>query len=157
MLKDNFFDFWLRFVYPNKQELEENKTYIVLERIKKDINSYLGRKFEAFVMELLPEIGISYTKLGKWWHRDKEIDIIALNEPRKEIFFAECKWQEKVNAEKVCRELLDKSSYVQWYNDERKENFVIFAKSFSKRLKEFEDRKVFCFDLRDLERRIKSS
>jgi len=44
---------------------------------------------------------------------------------------------------------------VQWYNKERKESFAIFAKSFGKRINEFEGKKVYCFDLKDLERSLK--
>ena len=155
-LKDNFFDFWLRFVYPFKQELEEGESDTVLERIKREINAYLGNKFENFVEAVLKETGIfRFTKIGKWWHKDKEMDLVALNEKAKEILFVECKWQSKVNALKIVRELAEKSQYVQWRNKERKESFAIFAKSFSKKINEFEGRKVYCFDLRELEKVLK--
>ncbi|HIQ49588.1 MAG TPA: ATP-binding protein, partial [Nanoarchaeota archaeon] len=155
ILKDNFFDFWLRYVYTNKQELERGEVDLVLEKIKKEINSYIGRKFEYFVKEFLIETKIfPFTKIGKWWHKDKEIDIVALNEQSKEILFAECKWQNKVNAKKICKELAEKSQYVQWHNEQRKESFAIFAKSFSKKITEFQGRKVYCFDLKDLEKMI---
>ncbi|MCD6092546.1 MAG: hypothetical protein J7J38_00820 [Candidatus Aenigmarchaeota archaeon] len=67
----------------------------------------------------------------------------------------ECKWKEKVNAKKVCRELAEKAQYVQWNNEERKESLAVFTKNFSKRIGEFEGRKVYCFDLRDLEKMVK--
>jgi len=41
---------------------------------------------------------------------------------------------------------------VDWHKNERKESFAVFARSFSKRISEFEGRPVHCFDLRDLER-----
>ena len=85
------------------------------------------------------------------------IDIVALNEQTKEILFAECKWQSRVNAEKVCKQLVEKANYVEWYNDERKEYLAVFAKSFSKRVSESEGRKVFCFDLKDIEKVLTSS
>jgi hypothetical protein len=155
MLKDNFFDFWLNFVYPNKQELERGNVDETLKEIKRTINTYLGKKFEQFVKEFLIETRVfSFNKIGKWWYKDKEIDIVALNEANKEILFCECKWQSRVNAKKVVKELVEKSQYVQWHNSERKEYFAIFAKSFSKRIDEFEGRKVYCFDLRDLEKFI---
>jgi len=80
-----------------------------------------------------------------------DVDVIALNEKRKEILFAECKWQNRVNAKKIMKELAEKTEYVQWHNENRKESFAIFAKGFSKRVDEFKGRKVRCFDLRDLE------
>ena len=94
-----------------------------------------------------------FTKIGKWWKKDKEIDLIALNEQTKEILFCECKWKDKVNAEKVVKELVEeKIPYVDWNNNDRKESIAVFAKSFSKRIEEFDGRKVYCFDLRDLEK-----
>ena len=155
-LKDNFFNFWLNFIYPNKQELERWNADETLEKIKRTINTYLGKTFEQFIKEFLIETKLfSFTKIGKWWHKDNEIDIVGLNEKTKEILLCECKWKEKVNAKKVCRELAEKAQYVQWNNEERKESLAVFAKSFSKRIGEFEGRKVYCFDLKDLEKTIK--
>jgi len=53
-------------------------------------------------------------------------------------------------------ELVEKAKYVQWQNKEkRKESYAIFAKSFTKKINEFEGRKVYCFDLKGLERLLK--
>ena len=104
------------------------------------------------------DLGLDFTKIGKQWGKipgkkeTYEIDIVALNEKTKEILFAECKWQPRVNAEKVCRELAGKTEYVDWHKNERKESFAVFARSFSKRISEFEGRPVHCFDLKDLKR-----
>ena len=81
-----------------------------------------------------------------------EIDIVALSEERKEILFGECKWQNKVNSEKIAKELAEKTRFVDWNLNKRKESYAVFAKSFSKRLENFEGRKIYCFDLKDLER-----
>ncbi len=150
-IKDNFFNFWFRFVYPNKSLLELENLNEVLESVKREFRSYVSFVFEDICREFLIETKpISFTKIGKWWHKDKEIDILALNEKTKEILFAECKWQEKVNAKKICKELAEKAQYVKWHNAERKESFAIFAKSFSKRISEFEGKRVYCFDLKEL-------
>jgi len=81
-----------------------------------------------------------------------EIDIAALNERTKEILFCECKWKNKINAEKVLAELKEKSQHVQWHNGKRKEHYAIFAKSFKKKFKE---KNIHLFDLRDLEKVFK--
>ena len=93
-----------------------------------------------------------FTKIGRWWHKDKEIDIVALNEKTKGILFAECKWQNKVNAEKILAELNEKSQYVQWNNQKRKEYYAIFAKSFKKK---FKQKGIHLYDLKDLEKAFK--
>lgn len=150
VLDDRFFNFWFRFVYPNLSDLEIGLVDEVLSKISKDINSYYGVSFETLVFEKmrLKEIpGISFNEVRKWWHKDNEIDIVALNEERKEILFCECKWKENVDADKVLRELKAKAKFVQWHNDDRKERYAIFARSFRERLKEPD---VMLFDLEDI-------
>ncbi len=44
---------------------------------------------------------------------------------------------------------------IEWNNDYRKEIYAIFAKSFSRRVTEFEGKKVYCFDLKDIEKLLK--
>jgi hypothetical protein len=56
--------------------------------------------------------------------------------------------------QKIAKELAEKSSLVDRYNDEREEKFTVFAKSFSNRVEEFEGR-IHSFDFRDLERFMK--
>lgn len=45
-LSDNFFSFWFRFVYPNRSDIERGEVAAVMALIKKDLNSFVGRKFE---------------------------------------------------------------------------------------------------------------
>jgi len=151
-IHDKYFSFWSLFVYPYREEIELG----IFSFQEEKFNTYLGSVFEDVCKEFLIEAKpINFTKFGKWWHKGDEIDIIALNEKTKEILFCECKWQSKVNAKKICKELAEKSQYVQWHNDKRKESFAISAKSFSRKIEEFEGRRVYCFDLRDLERIMK--
>jgi AAA+ ATPase superfamily predicted ATPase len=90
----------------------------------------------------------SFNKIGKCWYKDKEIDLIALNEQAKQILFAECKWRDKVDAAKVLEELKEKSQFVRWQNDKRKEYYAVFAKSVKEKIKE---PNIFLFELKDLE------
>ncbi len=158
VIKDNYFNFWFRFVSPFQSDIESYSLEQPILNFKNNFNQYLGFVFESLILDLIKKkkinLNLKFTKLGKWWHRDKEIDVLALNEASKEILFAECKWKENVNAKKIVKELMEKASYVIWNNEDRKEYFAIFAKSFSKKINEFEGRKVFCFDLRDLEKAI---
>ena len=34
-------------------------------------------------------------RVGHWWRRDEEIDILALNEETREVLFGECKWSQQ--------------------------------------------------------------
>ncbi len=152
LIEDNFFDFWFNFVYLNRNSIEK-KSYSANEH---DLNRYLGKRFEMLIRtDIFQEIfGPKFEKIGRWWHKDKEIDIVALNENAKEILFGECKWQNKVNSEKIAKELAEKTRFVDWNLNKRKESYAVFAKSFSKRVSEFEGKRVYCFDLRDLEKSV---
>lgn len=165
-IKDNFFKFWFRYVLPNKSSLEEGNIDLVLNGIKNDYDSYIGRSvFESVCSDflrvkagrLLPfppgalggQWGV-FTDSGKT--TPYEIDIVALNDQTKQILFCECKWQDKVDAGRILRELREKAEYVEWNNDKRHEHYAIFAKSFKERIKEPD---VMLFDLNDLERTLK--
>jgi len=165
-IDDNFFNFFFIFAEPYRSDLEIGEIKNVENKFKRDFLSYVGKKFEKLIRnEILKKIDIiDIEKAGRCWGKipnapkDKnqyEIDIVALNEKKKQILFGECKWQEHISAERVIKELFDKAKSVLWYNKEREEFYVLFAKSFSKRIEEFEGRKVFCFDLGDIKKILK--
>lgn len=150
IFEDNYYNFWFKFIYPNRTFIEGGKVEELIENVKKDMNLYFSLIFEKICKEFLfYKQKISFNKVGRWWYKDKEIDIVILNEKTKEILFAECKWQDKVNAEKILYELKEKVRFVDWNNEKRKEYYAIFAKSFKKKIKE---QNVMLFDLKDLER-----
>ncbi|MCD6464330.1 ATP-binding protein [Candidatus Woesearchaeota archaeon] len=150
VVNDAFFDFWFNFVYKNREEIERDD----YKASKKQLNMFFGKRFEIFIRQNFASFFKNYS-VTKWWFKDKEIDIVALNEEKKEVLFGECKWQANVNAEKIVKELVEKSQFVQWFNNEREESFAVFAKSFKKRVNSFEGKPVHCFDLKDLERVFK--
>jgi len=161
-INDNFFNFWFRFIYPNKRLIEEGEEEKVLEKIKTEFPLYFSSIFERICRKAILK-NFNFSKVGmqrgKIPHAQKgkneyEIDIVALNESTKEILFAECKWSENVDAREIISELVEKSKHVNWHNKERKESFAVFAKSFSNKINEFEGKKVFCFDLKDLEKML---
>ncbi len=71
-----------------------------------------------------------FTKIGRWWHKDKEIDLVALDENKKQICLFEVKWKDlkEKQAMKILEELKEKSKYVEWKQGRRKEYFGLLAK-----------------------------
>jgi hypothetical protein len=104
------------------------------------LKEYVSRKFEIFCTELLSS---RYSNIGRWWHKEQEIDIVGLNQDKKKILFAECKWKDNVDALKVISELKEKAKLVDWNKKNRKEEYIVFAKSFLKKDKN-------CYDLKDI-------
>jgi len=161
-INDVFFDFWFNFVHKNRELIEKDNYEINISQL----NSFFGKRFEIFIIENFNLFFSSkmFSKYGKWWgnYRDDEgerkeidMDILALNEKDKEILFGECKWKDKVNVLSILNEMKEKIKYIEGNNEKRKESYAVFAKSFSKKVEEFDGKKVYCFDLNDIEKILK--
>ncbi len=126
LIKDHVFDFWFNFVFKYREEIERG--VFNLKNKNERISSFFGKKFEAFVLnEFIFNLLPAHQKIGKWWHKDEEIDIIALNEEKNEIVFIECKWSRLEGREttKIFTDLKRKATLVKWHNAERKEYYGI--------------------------------
>ena len=171
-LKDNFFCFWYRFCFPNISLLEENPGVLLNQIIQPQLNSYIGKKFEQVCKEYLwqqnqdGKRSFLFTKLGREWgkipgaadHQNQyEIDLCAINPKNKEILFGECKWQKEVDPVAQLHLLRDKVAAVGWNKGQRKEHFILFAKSFRDKnkvnIKTTDDCSLI--DLQDLENWIR--
>jgi len=96
-IADNYFAFWFRYVLPNKSYLEAGLAEEVWERSKGEFNTYMGSVFERLMGN--PEVFLRltkfrFTKLGRWWRKGEEIDLLALNEREKKALLIEVKWKE---------------------------------------------------------------
>jgi len=134
-IKDNFFNFWFRFIYPNSSYIETNQKIVPL-LIKKELHAYMGKIFENICLQFLIKKKTSNTlKIGRWWYKDKEIDIVGLHEKTKEIIFFECKWKDLTYNQslKILIDLKEKTPHVQWHNDTRLEKYGIMAKKIEKK------------------------
>ncbi len=144
-IKDVFFRFWYRFIFPIKSEIEMGELNRLSDNIKRDFSEYVGRIFEEIGSEAVKTMFPNFTRTGRWWghyrneegnRSEVEIDICGVNEQTKEILFGECKWQSKVNARKILEQLKEKAKRVEWNNLKRKEYYVIFAQSFKEKINE---------------------
>jgi len=150
-LSDNYFNFYFRFIYPNKSEI------ISTDRVSgfdADYNRYMGRIFEKVSEEFLEmnadRLPCKFTKIGRWWFKDKEIDIIALNERTRDVLFMECKWSSlnQNDAKRILELLKEKSGHLKWNNDRRIEHFGIMAKKIQNKHM-FREQGFVVFDLDD--------
>ena len=161
---DNFLSFWFYFYDKHRPYAEQERFSEIKTFFNNEFNTFLGRKFEKFIRNIINDGTIlselSFDRVGSQWGKCGdavyEIDILALNESKKEMLFGECKWKEKVNVLTVLKELDKKTTSVNWNTGSRKEILAVFAKSFSKKVSVFNGKKVYCIDLKYLERKIKS-
>jgi len=129
-LNDNFFTFWFRFVKPNRGKIELG----TFEMDWDAFNTYVGRAFEDIARQFLIELNragklpFRFTKIGRWWRKGEEIDLVALNEREKKVLFVEVKWKDLSGrkARGVLKELERKSELVGL--EEWEESYGLVAK-----------------------------
>ncbi len=155
-LTDNFFWFWFRFIYPQRDQLELGNRKGVKENIKKEFNTYVGRVFEDVVREILRKKNgknlldwklNQYEKIGPWWGREgEEIDLCGVS--KTDTLVGEVKWSE-VGKQKA-RKLLNK---LEESKLEKKSQYTIAAKEFSKEAENFLDQNgVIHFSVKDFDK-----
>jgi len=130
-IKDNFLKFWFRYVFPNKSIIELGKgKYLYFRKIKQDLNILVGYVFEDICFEKikicsLDLLGFEAIKIGKYWNKDFEIDIIAEDPFLKKVAFIECKWSEKINIDKVLTKLKRNSDMIKNYAGWQKSHIIM--------------------------------
>jgi AAA+ ATPase superfamily predicted ATPase len=81
-LKDNFFRFYGRFIYPMLSQYMAGNYVSLTEKVLQEWQSYTGKIFEDTVRDLIVEkIGSDYPEIGGWWNRKgDEIDILGIDQ-----------------------------------------------------------------------------
>lgn len=148
LLKEGFIDFWFNFVYKHREQIEQNNDFLVGES---ELNTYFGKRFEQLAREFLViNKPYEFKRIGRFWYKDAEIDIVTLNEETKEIVFFEVKWKEigVKEAGNILDKLNDKSKEVKWNNEERKERYGVIAKKIKDK-EDLRNKGFLAYDLDD--------
>lgn len=135
-IKDNFLQFWFRFVLPNLSYLETGRTSAVERRVRDHfIDGHLAYVYEDVCRERLweltdsGELGFVPERVGRWWSGSDEIDVVGLSAGEKRAVWGECKfWKDPVGAN-VLRTLEEKVAHVPWERDTRADSFALFSVS----------------------------
>lgn len=140
-ITDYYIRFWFTMIYPNQGDIEQGNTAYVLEKIKKSlVRSHTAFVYEDICREELAarkDLPCHFPKIGRYWDKNTEIDIVAVNDEESVILFGECKyWSGCVDVD-VFYQLQEKAGRVPWHKGSRKELYCIFSMSgFSPRLLE---------------------
>lgn len=95
-LKDNFLNFWFRFVYKYRSAVEIGNFDYLRSILERDYETYSGIMLEKYFRQKLNEAK-EFSEISNYWDRKgaNEIDIIAINEMEKRIVFYEVKRNKK--------------------------------------------------------------
>ena len=155
-IKDNYFRFYFRFIFPYIEYIEMGEIDYVLNVIKTNFQGYTGQTFEQVMIKYLNEnrdlTPIQFTRIGSWWDKGEEIDIVAYNEETGDILFGEIKYTTRKVGVKTLHDLKEKAKKVKWGTD-RREHYMIISKSgFEKNIIDVvDDDDVTLIDLNTLE------
>lgn len=140
-IEDNFIEFWFKFVYPFKSELEMGNMDYVLNKIKHNlIDNHGSFVYEDVCREQLvncgKELGLIVSKLGSYWDSNTEIDVVAIDKENKKLILGECKYSNKPMNDSVYYNLIEKSNCIKGYDDYEKIYILFSINSFDHRLKD---------------------
>lgn len=118
-ISDNFIRFWFRYVYPYKGELELDNQQIVLDEMEKDfIQKFVAFSYEYICKDIFASLCRSKavdfvpSRIGSYWlndiNGDTEIDVMAVDHQKKQVFAGECKYHNKPVDATVYYELEEK-------------------------------------------------
>jgi len=93
VIEDNFLNFWFRFIYKYASAIEISNYDYVREIVERDYTTYSGLILEKYFMQKLIE-SKKFSMIGNYWESGRnanEIDIVAVNDLKKQISFFEVK------------------------------------------------------------------
>jgi hypothetical protein len=133
-LNDNFISFWFRFIYPNLSYIESGNEVLAMKKIRDNfVDGHVSYVYEDVCIENMWQMNMDdawpfhFSRIGRWWGNNNEIDIVAIDSDGNNIIFGECKyWKEKVGLS-VLADLEEKAKKVAWRKEKRQAWYVLFS------------------------------
>lgn len=99
-LTDHYFRFWYAFVFPNVSELEAGDVNGVYQyAVAPEIERYTSYVFEDVCRSYLrfqnqhDALPFHFSKIGRWWNKNEELDIMAVDYKKEQYLLGECKYK----------------------------------------------------------------
>jgi len=134
-IEDMFFRFWFRFIFLNREYIEEGRKESVLSKIRENLLEVEAYAYETVASEIYRTIADQsermplFLQYGRWWDKNEEIDLVGINPEDNSILFAEVKWSKNPIGTNILKELQRKSVKVIWGKPGRKEYYCLMSKS----------------------------
>lgn len=132
-IKDNYFKFYFRFIFPNISELEEVDIDGVYNySIKPWINEYVSFIFEDVCIQYMrnlnknQQLPFRFSSIGRWWDKLSEIDLVAFDNTGN-LICGECKWKNSKVGIKELNKLREKSVFIE--GNYQNKYYYLFSKS----------------------------
>lgn len=119
VITDPYMRFYFRFLYSHVGFIERGMREQTISLMRDHLVDFIGtHTFEELCREWVTVQGDSGTlpfspeRVGSFWSRDAQVDVVAISWRTKDILLGECKWTQVSVGRGVVRELVDKSGDV---------------------------------------------
>ncbi len=132
-LRDPFLRFWFRFVAPHFSTLEGGHTAPVARLVEAELTAFTGPVFEDICRDWVMEQGtlgylpIIPERVGAWWEREEELDIMAIGEDA--VLFGECKWTARAVGTNILDDLKRKAHPLIQQGNWTHVHYALFSRS----------------------------
>lgn len=130
-LKDDFFRFWYSYGFPYLSELESGDVEGIFSHvIEPGLSNYTAPAFEKVCTQYLRRknqkdaLPFHFTRIGRWWTKTDEIDIVATDALHDKILIGECKFK---NSLMTCADLENLKRKID-VTDRKKALWYLFSK-----------------------------
>ncbi len=135
-IDDHFIRFWFRYVHPNQSSLDLGLGDAILEqRIQPDLDHFGALPFEeaaqGFVSRLAQKSELTFLpeRIGGYWDRETELDVLAISHTEKTALVGECKWSMNAIGMNVLEKLKQKSTILTTQYGITNLHYALFART----------------------------
>jgi len=133
---DPFLRFWFRYVHSHRAALDLGLADAILEReVRPTLDQFVGYAFEEAAREHVARLAVSDAlpflpeRIGSWWDREGEVDVLALSDVEGAMLLGECKWAARPVGTNILDDLKRKASLVDPKGQWPRVTYALWAKS----------------------------
>ncbi len=135
-IDDHFLRFWFRYVHPNQASIDLGLAEVVYEqRIRPDLERFAGPAFEEAAREHLVRLAVKGQlpflpeRIGGWWDRETEIDVLAVSDSQRMLLAGECKWSVNPVGTNILEDLKKKVTVLNKGKEWEDVRYCLFSRS----------------------------
>jgi hypothetical protein len=130
-IADDFLRFWFRFVAPNRGPLEQGRTAPLRDSIVDSLSTHTSQTFEDVCQQAVQTgaFPVACSRVGRWWYKQAEIDVVGLDDQTDTLLLGECKWTASPVGVGLLADLEALTEDVRWKGTERTVQYVLFSRS----------------------------
>jgi AAA+ ATPase superfamily predicted ATPase len=134
-IADPFVRFWFRFILPDRALLETGRIDQLKEKILAGLDHFASHAYEEICRDevwlglLDRKTGTSWPRVGRWWTKDAEVDVLGASDDGRSALFGEAKWSRRPVGINILNDLEAAADKVPFDKTPEAKHFVIFSRS----------------------------